>query len=192
MSLLVSFNGLLTPYVYRVPPTHQLEQLDTHALNSHDTDTTPLHHPAPFQLRTYQNQERAYEKVRRRFYARDIMSSPVHHVELSTPLSTARALMQKFGFRHLPVLGPKGAIQGLVSDREFIGALEMTSCGDLMVKKVFVALPHTSIQDIAQIMLQEKINALPIINNEHRLVGIITQRDILTYVVDSEDFSTLA
>jgi CBS domain-containing protein len=61
-----------------------------------------------------------------------------------------------------------------------------------MIPKVLVGLHNARIQEIAHIMLQEKINALPIINEKHQLVGIITQSDILKFVIESDDFLGLA
>jgi IMP dehydrogenase len=48
---------------------------------------------------------------------------------------------------------------------------------DLMTRKVCIANPDQSLQQVAQIMAEENVGCLPVGENDH-LVGMITDRDI--------------
>jgi|GEM_PF-317856 len=199
MSFLISFNGQFSPYVHptqdpwqgKVTPVQPLEQMDTTAVDHHAPDTKTMHHPPSQQIKSYQQAVKSFEQTKKRVYARDIMSSPVHSVKKIAQVSEAIAIMKKFGFRHLPVFDGNESLVGLLSDRELLSAKPHSTCEDLMVSKVVVGLQQARVQEIAHIMLQEKINALPIINDQHVVVGIITQSDILKFVIGSEAFSSL-
>ncbi|MBM4138029.1 MAG: CBS domain-containing protein [Nitrospira sp.] len=41
------------------------------------------------------------------------------------------------------------------------------------------AAPTTNVRDIARLMLEERIHAVPLLNAHRRLVGILTTRDLL-------------
>ena len=57
-----------------------------------------------------------------------------------------------------------------------------------MIPKVLVALQTARIQEIAHFMLQEKINSLPIVDENNVVTGIITQSEILRFVIASDEF----
>lgn len=116
------------------------------------------------------------------------MSSPIHFLHKTTSVNEAIVLMRKFGFRHLPILDDQENLAGLLSDRELIGAKPHCLCERLMIPKVLIGIHNASIQEIAHIMLQDKINAILIINEKHQLVGIITQSDILKFVIGNNVF----
>jgi len=51
--------------------------------------------------------------------------------------------------------------------------------GDVMTQEVFSVPPEGAISDAAKIMLKERISGLPVINAAHKLVGIVTEGDLL-------------
>ena len=53
---------------------------------------------------------------------------------------------------------------------------------DLMTKEVLSCFETATIQVISRIMLEQKISAIPIINLDYKLIGIVTKSDILTFV----------
>jgi CBS domain-containing protein len=50
---------------------------------------------------------------------------------------------------------------------------------DIMQADVVTAKPDTPLKDAARLMLERGIGALPVVNDERRLVGIVTRRDIV-------------
>lgn len=54
----------------------------------------------------------------------------------------------------------------------------MTQVSEVMTKKVFTVSPEDSIERAASIMVRQRINRLPVLEDE-RLVGIVTRGDII-------------
>jgi len=55
--------------------------------------------------------------------------------------------------------------------------------GEIMTKKVFTVKKDYSISDAAEIMDKHKVNRLPVVDDEGKLIGIITRGDIIGALV---------
>ncbi|SHJ61709.1 CBS domain-containing protein [Paramaledivibacter caminithermalis] len=53
---------------------------------------------------------------------------------------------------------------------------------DVMVKDVITVKEDTEVQEIVNILLDKKINRVPVVNEEDKLVGIITRSNILRHI----------
>jgi CBS-domain-containing membrane protein len=197
MSFLVVFNGQFSPLVHPtntsgrtipiVQPSDNPEQIEEFEEVLRDfKDEAPK--KALKKLEIYEQTSKKFEEDKKRFYAKDIMSSPVQLISKESPATEAEKLLKHKGFRHLPVVNDLNVIEGMISYFELSEILEGKSCKDIMAQKVIVCEEHTSINEIAIILLKEKLNALPIINHKKELVGIITLSDILKYVIESTSF----
>jgi len=54
---------------------------------------------------------------------------------------------------------------------------------EIMTKKVITASAQTRVDEIAEIMVNEKINRVPVVSEDGRPIGIITRADILKSIV---------
>ena len=61
----------------------------------------------------------------------------------------------------------------------------MATCGEVMTREPACCEPGDSIQKIAQLMKNEDVGALPVVESQssRKLVGIVTDRDIVVRVV---------
>ena len=88
-------------------------------------------------------------------------------------------------FRHVPVVSEDSRLIGIFSDRDYLSAeSEELRVGELMKTNVICARPTTEIRKIAEVLFQERIGAMPIVDENHELVGIVTRSDILCAVVN--------
>ena len=55
--------------------------------------------------------------------------------------------------------------------------------GEIMTKKVFTVKENFSISDAAEIMDKHKVNRLPVVDDDDKLIGIITRGDIIGSLV---------
>jgi len=110
----------------------------------------------------------------------------------------AMTLIRQKGIRHLPVL-EEGGLVGILTDRDIRQAspspatsleihelhylLEKVKIREIMTRKVHTVTPGTPIEEAARLMLTHRIGGLPVLE-AGRLVGIITETDILTAFVD--------
>ena len=54
---------------------------------------------------------------------------------------------------------------------------------DWMTRAVVTITPDVTLPEAHRLMLEKKISGLPVVDNEQRLVGIITESDIFRLVV---------
>ena len=115
------------------------------------------------------------------------MSSPVITVTAETKLSEARKIMAEKQIRALPVMKENQLI-GIITRRGLLrldlsilgneswnseSELENETIGDVMTTKPLTILPEFSVAKAARVMLENKITALPVVEN-NQLVGILT------------------
>ena len=58
----------------------------------------------------------------------------------------------------------------------------------VMAKLVVCAGEYTPLRHVAEVFLKENINSLPIVSDELKLVGIITHRDLLRWLIEKQKF----
>jgi CBS domain-containing protein len=51
---------------------------------------------------------------------------------------------------------------------------------DVMTEKPITISPEASLSDAAQVMLDKRVNRLPVVDADHKLVGIITRHDLVS------------
>ncbi len=115
------------------------------------------------------------------------------------PKSSIRAafhLMCSGKFHHLPVVD-FGRLLGIVSERELLPHLRAASAGctptyDLLLNEmdffpIRTISPYSLISEAAEIMIDDKVDALAVLGSHHELQGIITSRDILAWAMDATE-----
>ncbi len=115
--------------------------------------------------------------------AADVMSASPVAVQAHESLLSAWELLDRGRFRHLPVVGSDGRCLSLIDDRAVARELSVPSLSrrvaDIMPSRVHCVLPDTEVRAVAQIMLKEQATAVPVIDLHHRLLGIVTDRDLV-------------
>ena len=53
-----------------------------------------------------------------------------------------------------------------------------------MVKKPFTATADTDISEIAKLIIQHRINRVPIIDGENKVIGMVSRHDIVKSMID--------
>ncbi len=115
------------------------------------------------------------------------MSAPVITLASEASLRTAVALFREHRFRHVPVCEPSGMLVGILSDRDLLrdGVLaDSALIAEVMTTPVLTAHPETVVREIARVMFEEHLGAIPIVDVAGALVGIITRSDILRALIN--------
>jgi acetoin utilization protein AcuB len=119
-----------------------------------------------------------------------------------TEVRAARALMRDNGVRHLPVV-EDGRLVGIVSDRDLriddrslrrLATLERMGevLGEglpaeaVMTESVHTVGPDASVGDAARTMLSRRVSAVPVVDDDGTLLGIITTTDCLLAALDDD------
>ena len=103
-------------------------------------------------------------------------------IRLSALLQDAREMMDRGGFRRLPVLDGEGRLLGILTDRnlrEHSGHLRDTRVTAAMTECPLTIGPDEPVEAAADVLLTRKIGGLPVVDAEGRLVGVITETDLL-------------
>jgi acetoin utilization protein AcuB len=106
-------------------------------------------------------------------------------VEPTETLAQAEAKMNSGNFRHLPIVKDRKLV-GMLSDhdiRQHQGHLKDTRVTGAMSDDPITVTPDLAMEDAAEIMLEKKIGALPVVD-KGELVGIITTTDMLEAFVE--------
>ena len=72
-------------------------------------------------------------------------------------------------------------------DPEQLRRILATTAKDLMTQPAVTVEPDTTVQQAATIMYDKKLNALPVVDSDRRLVGIVARADIVRLMVADED-----
>jgi CBS-domain-containing membrane protein len=117
--------------------------------------------------------------------AADIMSTPVVTISVGDSVWNAWGLLYRSGLRHLVVLDGNRCV-GVLDDRRI--ALEWPRgpgrdlggrVGELVTGRARCVLPGTPVKDLARLMLRDRADAVPVVDGQGRLIGIVTSRDLL-------------
>lgn len=130
-------------------------------------------------------------------YVETIMSRPVDTVTAEIKLSQVAHEMRAKGRRFLPVVDAAGVLIGLLSHREVERAapsaittlsvgevnylMAKVTVGQVMRREVISCTPRTLVEVAGQLMRTKGIGCLPVIDAAGRLVGIVTDDDILDF-----------
>ena len=128
---------------------------------------------------------------------RDIMSAEVTTLGRNDTLLLAKDIMNLGRIRHFPVVEDDELV-GIVSQRDLYRAslgtvmqygekaqrafLESVAVKEIMVDPISIG-PDATVGDAARLMMEHKIGCLPVLE-DNRLVGIVTETDMLQVVVD--------
>lgn len=128
-------------------------------------------------------------------FAHQIMVSPVITLPIKHTVKEALALFHTHGFRHMPVIDESKCLVGIVSDRDFLTqrventdlkkiTFENQAIEVVMKKRVLTATEETEIRLLAAIMCQRRIGAIPIVNEQNHVIGIVSRSDILRTLIN--------
>ena len=127
-------------------------------------------------------------------YVKDHMTEKPFTVTGDTVISKAVDIMAKNHFHRLPVTDDAGKLVGLLTGglvEESSGSkntslsiyelnylLSRTKVSDIMIKDVKTVHPDIFIEEASQLMIDNEIAVLPVVDDENKVIGIITEKDI--------------
>ncbi len=96
-------------------------------------------------------------------------------------VSEVVAIMEEHGFSGFPVVDGEGRLEGMITGRDirYLDCNEST-VADVMTprERLVTSTPDTELDEARRILYQNRIEKLPLVDGEGRLVGLITGADI--------------
>lgn len=122
----------------------------------------------------------------------DIMTRKVITLRETERVGDLEAQMERFRFRHLPVVDDSRKLVGLITRVDYLHAAlgvgpdgkpieklsEDTRAAEIMNRNVVTAQLDTPLLTTAQVMIREKLGCVPVILADQTLVGIVTLTDL--------------
>lgn len=129
------------------------------------------------------------------------MKTDLISVRPETTLAEAKELMQDNNFRHLPVVDGNDKLVGIITDRDMRDAHPSSLLTEeayqrtlaevmqhpvekIMTRDPITISPYYTLQDTLLVIGQKKVGALPVVDEEGHLKGIMSTRDLLQAFVN--------
>ncbi|MFF9819086.1 CBS domain-containing protein [Streptomyces sp. NPDC014006] len=126
----------------------------------------------------------------------EVMTQDVVHARRTTPFKELVRLLDAHRIGGLPVVDHDDKVVGVVSGADLIrqqarrggraGTTEVTA-GALMSTPAITVHPEQSVPQAARVMERHGIERLPVVDEEDRLIGIATRRDLLRVFLRTDD-----
>ena len=116
-----------------------------------------------------------------------IMTTEVVTLSPTDNLLRVRELLFEKRFHHLPVIDDDRKLVGIITSWDLIKAnipqdeFETCKVGDIMTTKVATLHPNEMVGAAAMVFLRHLFHAIPIVEHDNTLVGIVTTHDVLVY-----------
>lgn len=121
-------------------------------------------------------------KVRVGITAKDIMSSPVKTVSTLTSIEETKKILLRYGHNGIPVV-EEDKLKGIITMQE-VNKAKQHGFGKELVSKymsnqIINVKLDTSLTEIQELMIDYDIGRILVVNQESKLVGIVTRTDLI-------------
>lgn len=146
----------------------------------------------------------------------DVMTSPVLSVPAETPLKEVARLFIERRISGVPVIDDAGRVLGVVSEGDFLvkergprggspgrrpiawlfgderaeleqAKINAATAGEAMSRPPLTVRTDCSLREAAGLMMDRGVNRLPVVDDDERLVGIVTRADLVAAFVRSDE-----
>jgi len=126
----------------------------------------------------------------------DIMTTNLVVVTMDTDVDQLQTYFDNLKIHHLIVAQDK-VLQGIISDRDVLRCISPYAgtaaeierdtrtlrkrAHQIMTRKPFTVGKNDSIKKAARIIIEKNVGCLPVVDENNRLLGIVTWRDVFSY-----------
>ncbi|CAG2135850.1 HPP family protein [Cupriavidus numazuensis] len=144
-------------------------------------------------------QLRAYRRHFGNVLVSEIMSRDVVTVNPSQPATEASHLLTRHRIKALPVVDEHRKLLGIITQSDFFAAQRDTGARrlagtvrDLMTRAVVTARAEQPMVELAQAFSDGGLHHAPVIDDHHRVVGMVTQSDLVAALLKDGVMSATA
>jgi len=130
------------------------------------------------------------------YHAHQLMSHPVSTVPIEMSILDAQRYFRERNLQQMPVINAQQHIVGMLSLEDLLQFIviddgQMQYVGgkrvaDAMSREVITADPVSDIRRVAQVMQEYHLDAVPIVDEQDALIGIVSRSDILRAVMNDQ------
>ncbi|ANG61781.1 hypothetical protein A8C75_04340 [Marinobacterium aestuarii] len=117
--------------------------------------------------------------------AAQIMTSPVQHISPDTPIGEARERMRRLHIEHLVIISAEQRPLAMLSSRDLhqTALPPQSPVAAIHGRHLLAASPQTDASHLAASFVEFDLGAMPIVDTEDKLVGIVTRTDLLRLLI---------
>ncbi|WP_330299809.1 CBS domain-containing protein [Streptomyces sp. NBC_00503] len=108
----------------------------------------------------------------------EVMTADVVSVDRSTTFRGIAKLLADYDITGLPVVDEDDRVVGVVSESDLLARKALTAA-DIMTAPAVTVRAQEGVSEAGQLMTRLGLQRLPVTDEEERLVGIVTRRDLL-------------
>ena len=130
-------------------------------------------------------------RVKAALTARDLMRICVATLRPEDSIECAARLMSETDSGPVPVVDGSGLLLGIITDRDITvkliargSSIPHAQVSDCMTSAVFACFADNSLESCVSAMSWHLIRRMPIVDDEYKLVGTISQRDLARYLCE--------
>lgn len=101
-------------------------------------------------------------------------------IRLGSTVAEALAMMREYHIGGIPVVDDKGILKGIVTNRDLRFERDLNRPVDEVMtsENLVTTSQSTNLEEAADILQRHKIEKLPVVDSNYRLVGLVTYKDI--------------
>ncbi|WP_420422601.1 HPP family protein [Simkania sp.] len=126
-------------------------------------------------------------KQRSVIVAGEIMNKKILPLHENLSLEEAWKLVKDHQFEHFPIVSSEGKLVGLLSEKEILRKIQAKegskSLKELVSKETLCADESTNLNEVIQVFFDENLDAVPIIDDEHKVLGILSKNELLQTMI---------
>ncbi len=125
-------------------------------------------------------------------HAYQLMTHPVKTIYSSATVADAYQEFAQHKVNQFPVVSPQLELIGMINRTEIIDANYQTpdkTLAEIIDNEIITADPVSDIRRVATVLHEYQLGALPIVNEQDHLVGIISKTDILKALMNEPPIS---
>lgn len=102
-----------------------------------------------------------------------------YYMTINNSVEKWHELNQKTGHSRYPVVDEGFRVQGMVTSKDVLGVNRLTPIEKVMTKNPITVNERTSVASVAHVMVWEGIEQLPVVDQQRKLMGVISRQDVL-------------
>ena len=132
-----------------------------------------------------------------------IMTTGLHTAGPNDPIAVLDELFKKYRIHHVPVVDAEGEVVGIISKSDYLylmrgftvqdidrfreeAKLRAFKIHEIMSKEVKTLHEDETLKAAVALLAENRFRSLPIVNADHKIVGIVTTHDIVDLVNSAE------
>jgi len=128
------------------------------------------------------------------FFIKDIMIKEFISINEQATIEETYALLKENGISQVPIINDEGAIISMINkkfilnllmdDLDYVRNNLKKTLNSIFLPEVVTTAPNTDIRAVAKVLSEYHLDAIPIVDNNHLLVGIVTKTNIIKAIAD--------